>query len=791
MVTPLRALDRKLLRDLRRLWTQLLAIAAVIGAGVAVCITMLSASASLHASRDDYYERSRFADVFASLKRAPESAAARLGELPGVAAVETRVVADVTLDVPGLAEPAIGRLISLPDEGTPALNTLLLREGAYPAVGRGDQVLASEAFAGAHRLHAGAQVGAVVNGRWRRLTITGVVLSPEYIYSIRGGELFPDDRRFGVFWMRRRDLAAAFDLHGAFNDVSLALRPGAGTADVIGRVDRLLARYGGFGAYARGDQTSAWYLENELAQLSQMGRVTPFIFAAVAAFLLHVVLTRLVSTEREQIGVLKAFGYSNGAVARHYIAFALAIAVAGDVIGVAVGAWAGGYWTRLYALFFRFPTLTFRLPLALVASTTAVAMALACGAAAGAALRAARLPPAEAMRPPAPAAFRRGLLDRLRVLRRLPLTARMVVRNVQRRPLRAAFSITAIALAIAIVVVGIFTVDAVHYLTDVQFNAAQRHDVTIAFDEVRPRGVMHDVARLPGVMRAEPVRAVAVRLSHGSRSRRLAVVGLAPDALLARVVDTRLRPVPLPEQGLLINDALAAALGAAAGDVLTLEVLEGRRPVRTAAVTAIVTEYMGLSAYMRLDAVNRLMREGDVVTGAYLQVDAPDRDALYAALKSTPRVARVAVSDAARRSFEETLAAVISTVTAMFALFGAAIAFAVIYNNSRISLAERARELGSLHVLGFSHGEMAEILLGETAVLTLAGIPAGLAAGRALGALVVSLFGTEIARIPLVIAPSTDGAAVAIVLAAAVVSAAATWRQVVRLDALSVLKAPE
>jgi putative ABC transport system permease protein len=787
----MRALDVKLLRDLRRLWPQLLAIAAVIAAGVAVCITMLSALASLQRSREDYYTASRFADVFASVKRAPDSSIARLQDIPGIDVVESRVVADVTIDVPGFDEPAVGRLISIPDEGPPKLNQLLIRRGSYPAAGRGNQVLASEAFVNAHRLHEGARFDAIINGRWKGLTIVGVALSPEYVYSIRGGDLFPDDERFGVFWMRRRDLAAAFDLDGAFNDVVFRLGRDAQPAGVVESVDQILARYGGLGAYARNDQTSAWYLENELAQLANMGRVTPFIFAAVAAFLLHVVISRLVSTQREQVGVLKAFGYTNTAVAVHYVKFVLAVAAVGVVMGVVVGAWAGEQWTRLYALFFRFPRLTFILPIPIVVTVAIAAAVLATVASLSAARRAAAVPPAEAMRPASPATYREGMLERLRLQSAVALTARMVVRNLERHPARALLSVLAIALAVAIVIVGIFTVDAVHYLTDVQFNAAHRQDVTVAFKEIRSRRALYELAHLPGVLRAEPVRVVPVRLRNAHLSRRIALVGLSSTATLARIVDARLRPVPLPRDGIVLNDALASALALHRGDPVTLDVLEGPRPTRIGVVSDIVTEYLGLSAYMDIDAVNRLMREGPAISGGYLQVDSSANKSLYRELKATPGVANVTLSNVARRSFEDTLASVINTVTGMFGVFGAAIAFAVIYNNSRIAFTERARELCSLHVLGFSHAEMAQILLGEMAVLTLLGLPLGVEGGRALAGLVVVLFSTELARIPLVIAPATNGTAVAITVVAAALSGVAMWRHLVRLDLVSVLKAPE
>jgi len=787
----MRAIHLKLVRDLRHMWPQLLAIAAVIAAGVGVCISMLSALASLQRSRDAYYADSRFADVFASVNRAPESVVQRLREIPGVDVVESRIVADVTIDVPGLDEPAVGRLVSIPDEGEPTVNRLLVRRGSYPAVGASDQVLAAEAFATAHKIHEGDTFGAVINGRWKRLTIVGVALSPEYVYSLRGGDIYPDDKRFGVFWMRRRDLAAAFDLDGAFNDVVFRLSRDAPSATVIEHVDHTLARYGGLGAYAQKDQTSAWFLDNELAQLANMGLVTPLVFAGVAAFLLHVVISRLVSTQREQIGVLKAFGYTNMAIAAHYVWFVLAIAAVGTGAGIAAGAWTGAVWTRLYAVFFRFPRLTFILPMTVVVASAAAAAILATIAGLAAVLRAASVPPAEAMRPLAPATYHRGILELLRVQRFVPLTIRMVVRNLERRPFRSLLSVVAISLAVGIVIVGTFTVDAVRYLTDVQFNIAQRQDVTLAFKDARSRRALHELEHLPGVLRAEPVRVVAVRLRNANHSRRIGLVGLARDATLARVVDARLRPMTLPTEGLLVNDALASALEVRPGDAVTVEVLEGARPTRTAVVSGIVTEYLGLSAYMDLDAVNRLMQEGPLISGGHLRTDPAAAKALYTELKVTPGIANVTLSGAARRIFEETMAAVINTITLMFAVFGAAIAFGVIYNNNRIAFAERARELGSLHVLGFSHAEMAEILLGEMAVLTLLGLPLGVLAGRALGGLVIVLFSTELVRIPLVIAPATNGTAVATTVVSAVLSGLAMWRQLVRLDIVGVLKAPE
>lgn len=409
----MRALTHKLLRDLSSLRTQAVAIALVIGCGVATFVMSVSVLRSIEQTRERYYERQRFAHIFATVKRAPAALAQRLAEVPGVAAVQARVVAEATLDLPGMLEPAVGRLISIPDHDEPALNRLHLRRGRWPELGRSGEVLANEAFAAAHRFEPGDEIHAILNGRRERLTIVGIALSPEYIYQIRGGDLFPDDRRFGVFWMRERPLASAFNLTKAFNDVSLAVLPGAAEAAVIERVDAVLAPYGGLGAHGRKEQISHRYVSDELTQLRAMAFVPPAIFLLVAAFVLNVVLNRTIATQREQIATLKAFGYTRGEIGWHYLQLALAIVIAGNLAGIACGAWLGRGLAAMYARFFRFPEVAYSLDPAVV--LLAAGISLVAGGA-GVALAIGwvmRLPPAEAMRPAAPGEYRPALFERL------------------------------------------------------------------------------------------------------------------------------------------------------------------------------------------------------------------------------------------------------------------------------------------------------------------------------------------------------------------------------------------
>ncbi len=742
----MRAIHRKLLRDLWQIKGQALAIAMVMACGISIFIMYLSTLESLERTQQAYYERYRFAEVFANLKRGPRWLEDRIAAIPGVARVETRVVVDVTLDIPDLPEPATGRLISVPERRRPTLNGFALLIGRYPEPGRADEVVVSEGFSIARGLGPGDTVAAILNGRRRELEIVGVALSPEYVYATRSGELIADDARFGIFWIDRKALATAFDMEGGFNDVSLTLMPGseASEAEVIARLDRLLEPYGGLGAIPRRLQTSHWYLDNELAQLRGAGVIVPAIFLLVAAFLLNVVLTRIVAVQREQVAALKALGYSNLEIGSHYTQWSLAIAALAGVAGTAAGAWLGAGMIRLYNDYFRFPFLDYRLSGSVVLGAVLISLVAAVVGAASAVRRAVRLPPAEAMRPEPPASYRQSLVERAGLGELLSQPARMILRNVQRRPVRTLTSVVGIAFAGALMVVGLFFVDAIDEVLFVQFNVAQRQDVTVSFVEPASARALHELQRLPGVLAVEPLRAVPVRLVAGHRSRQTAIMGLPDGARLQRVIDASLAPVALPTEGLVLSSKLAEVLAVERGDRVVLEVLEGSRPVRQAVVADLVDEYLGAAAYMEVDALRRLMREGKSLSGASLLVDGAEVDRLYRRLKAIPAVAAVALKAATLETFERQMDQFMGIMIFFFVLFATIIAFGVVYNAARISLSERSRELASLRVLGFTRAEISFILLGELAVVTLLAIPLGFVLGYGLSVWTPAVNDTEL-----------------------------------------------
>ncbi|MBI4527033.1 MAG: FtsX-like permease family protein [Deltaproteobacteria bacterium] len=783
--------NRMLYRDLWHLRGQIIAAAVVVSCGVAAFVSMRSTYESLLSAQVDYYTSFRFADVFAQVKRAPESLVARVGEIPGVAQVRTRVVMQVTLDVPRLDEPATGRLVSIPERPRPIINDLFLRNGRYLEPGRDNEVIVSEAFAAANHLNVGDSIGAVINGRWKRLRVVGTALSPEYIYEVGGGTIFPDNRRFGVLWMGEEALAAAFNMDGAFNDLALTLSAGASQSDVIERLDLLLARYGGLGAYGREEQISHRFISDEISQNRISSTYIPAIFLGVATFLLHIVLSRLVAMQRTEIGLLKAFGYGNRTVGLHYLKLAAITVLAGVAVGAGIGVYLGAQLTDLYRDYYRFPRLTHRASPEVLGLTLVISFSAAVLGALAAVRRAAALPPAVATRPEPPASFHAGLLERLGLSRFLPSSGRIIARSITRRGWKSVIAVLGIACAAGMLVLGGFFYDAIRYLMWVQFEVVQRDDVTVVFTEPKSAGVRYELARLPGVLHSEPFRAVQARLRFEHRSRRVELTGLTPDNDLRRLIDSNLRPVELPQKGLLLTTKLAELLGVAPGDRVTVEVLEHTRAVRQIIISGVVEEQVGIAAYMNLAALNRLLDEQGSVSGAHLAVDANQAARLYTRLKAIPAVSGVAIREAVLNSFREILDRSIVVSTFINVLFACVIAFGVVYNSARIALSERGNELASLRVLGFTSNEVATILLGEQGVLTLIAIPLGFALGAATCWLLVKRLSTELYRIPLVLSAETFVFAAGIVALAAFGSGFLVARRLRRLDLISVLKTRE
>ncbi|MHB1082606.1 MAG: ABC transporter permease [Prosthecobacter sp.] len=782
-------LDRKLLRDLGGMKGQVLVVSLVMACGVAMMIVSQSVILSLERTRDSYYQRYHMPDVFGQVRSAPLSLRDRLSHIPGVAAVELRVVEGALLDMEGVQEPVRARLVSLPDDGKLNLNQIFLRRGRLPAVGAQREAVVSEAFAQANGLQIGDRITAILNGHRDHLDICGIGLSPEFVFEAPPGQTLPDNKHYGVFWLRYQSLASAFDLEGAFNDFCMDLSPGTPPKEVIEEVDQMLVTYGAPGAYALSDHASSKRLGDELRIVRALSLAYPLVFLCVAAFMVNSVTSRLVRLQREQIAQLKALGYTSWQVGRHYLNYALVIVAAGTAVGIFAGWSLGHTMLKVYTLLFHFPELHFQLDQKALVMALVISIAAAVLGVAGAVWLAVKLSPAEAMRPEPPADFKPSLLERLGVTRGTGLVFRMALRNIERRPVQAGFTVAGLALATGLLVLPGALADSVDQLLTYQWNDQFRQNVVVHMRDPVSRNTMHDLEHLPGAILVEPMRGFIATVSNAHHERRLFILGFAKGHKLINPRDAQGRPLVLPGEGLVVSHKLAEVLGVKIGDRLHVQVLEGRCEHREVTVRGFMADFYGMAAYMDIDAVRQLLRESDTMTGAFLTVDTNRWDDFMREVKKQPKIEFASVKKNELAAFRASTGQSIGTLRQLFLWMAVIVAFGVVYNSARIALSERGRDLATLRVVGLTKREVAGVLLGELTLLVLVALPLGLVFGSILASYVISAVSNETVRLPQYISTITYAKSVLVVLAASGASFALVGFMLNKLDLVSVLKA--
>ena len=787
----LHPLDRKLLRDLQRLKMQAIAVSAVLACGVALFVMATGMYDSLERARNRYYDFARMADIAVTAVRTPDAIATELEALPGVNAVEARVTGVGLLDLTRKSDPVSARFVSLPADRHPSVNDILLRAGRWPEPSRENEVLLNEAFAEANDLHPGTHLRALIYGKYRELNVVGIASSPEFVFAVAPGGLLPEPERFGVVWMGREALGRAFDLDGAFNDSVFRLAPDADVHEAQFAIDRILARYGGRGAYGRDRMISAQFLADELSSLQTMASILPPIFMLVAVFLLNVSLSRLVATERSNIGLMKSFGYTNAAIAIHYSKFAIAFAVLGAGIGLVVGRLLGGYVAILYAKVYRIPNLGFDAELHIYVWAVVVALFAAVLGAAQAVYRATQLPPAAALAPPAPVSFGTmgGHIEN--AARTLDGKTRMVARRIARFPRRSLTTVTGIALALALLITAQHFPISMNHIVDVTFGVAQRMDATLTFSETADDRMLKEIARLPGVFSVEPLRATEVIFTAGSRQRRDTIIGLPQRPELFRVLDEHMEAISMREDGITLSQNIAAKLAVQVGDRVHVQATEGHRVAVDLTVISIVKPYLAGVAYMEIEALGRAFREPGRASGAYVLMDARQRDSLNIAVKRLPMIAGVSFTANASASMRKMLNEGSGFFAYLFVVFSCLMAGGVAYSAARVTFAEQERDLATLRVLGFRRTEVSYVLLAEIGALLLVALPSGTVLGGLLSRWLMSQFQTEMFSFPFVTNPAAYGRSALFVAAAVIAAALAVRRSVDRLDLVAVLKSRE
>ncbi|GAB4429577.1 MAG: ABC transporter permease [Turneriella sp.] len=734
-------------------------------------------------ARDQFYSSTGFASGFVSLKKAPASVVQRIAATDGIALVESRITQEAALDFPGEKLPSAGRFISLPER----LSRLAVRSGKVPVAE--NEVMLSEAFALANKLTPGSRLVAVLNGRRQVLKVTGTALSPEFVYIFRPASFMPDDKHYGILWMTRTAMENHFDYGGAFNDLAFTFAPSANTRHTLKLIDNLLEPYGGLGAYDRDKLASYAFLRDEFKQLRTNAFFLPLVFLGVAAFLLHIVATRLIARQREQIASLMALGYAQKQIAAHYLKLMVVISGSGALLGVGVGWYLGRSMTWLYGEFYRLPDLVHAFHFSVALS------GLLIGASAGvfgtwfSVKKVMRMQPAQAMRPPVPERFAQSFFERY--FRNMPAITRMLLRNLLRRPARTVLTILGLSTAVMIMVLGLFMSDVMDSMLSTQFELLNRESMTVSFLRPVSASALDELRSRSGIQLAEGYRQVPVRLRHGQYAKELAITGIPQDAELRRVANERGEVISLPPEGVLLNQRIAQKMGIRSGNTIDLELLEGNRRKIRVSVNNLVDEILGQGCYMRIDALSRLLGEAHSINVAALRTDALADDAIIAHLKTSSQIASVSTRAGTLKIFYEMMSRSMLAMITIIIIFASAISVGVVYNTAMILLSERTFELGTLRILGFTKAEVFEMIASELGTSVLASLGPGCALGYLFAWLLMNTVDTEEFAIKLIITSRTYVTAMLVSLGTALLSFIILFFRIRTMDLVSVLKVRE
>jgi len=741
---------RKLLRDFWQSKGQFISVLVLIIIGV-MCYSGINATyRNLTRSSDKFYTDYRFADLWVTFYKAPENAEDEVKSLPYVKMAAGRVTHDAKMDISG--ENAVVRLISMPDSKTDTVNDIDIKSGSYFTDAGNNQCLVEQEFFAANGLKIGDYIYPVINGAKVKLRVTGSVKSPEFVYTVRdSGEFIPDNKRFGIVYLKKSYEQAILGYEGSINDLSVILNEGADIETAKDGIRDLLDDYTVTGVIERKDQTSNRMLNEEIKGLRSAGGFFPILFFVVAAAIIYITMSRMVENQRTQIGVLKAFGFSNTFVLMHYLSYSVILAVTGSLIGSVFGMFLGKGFTELENMYFKLPLADMKIYPDLVLPASLLTLLFCLLAGYNSCRKVFRIMPSEAMRSKAPVKGRKILLERIRILwKNLRYNWKMILRNVFRYKRRTLLSSIGVIFAVAITFVSLSMYSSVNYMIDQQYTNIQNYDIKVSFSRLLNMEEIGVIRNLQYVEKLEPVVEAGVEIRNGWRKKDIAFTALVSEPVIFKVVDRYGRPVAPPDNGILIPERLSKELGLKPGDTADIRPYLPGKNEKEVQIKGLIVQYLGNSAYGSMESVGRIFGEGRFANSAVILLDGSEHEKqVIDRLKEMPVVSSVQSKSDSKENLLKNMDYMVSSLGIMI-LLAAILSIAVIYNIATINIFERQRELATMKVLGFKDNEIRNLIFYENYLLTAFGIIPGLPLGWLIGSYMMAVYNTDAYTFPFI-----------------------------------------
>ncbi|HHV07489.1 MAG TPA: FtsX-like permease family protein [Firmicutes bacterium] len=781
----MKALDKRLIRTVMGAKAQYGAVVIIICIGLMILTSLSNTAQNMLVCLDEYYRNYRFADLFADFTAVPVGTVLDLGKLREVETVEPRIVADIRADVGRDLNPTL-RLVSIgPDQ---RINRLYVQAGRIPVVSgeRGIALLA--AFAEANDLTVGDKIDLIIRGESFPVTVTALVDSPEFIYAIKDiKSMLPDNLNFGIGFANLPLMQEVMAMPGQANNAVCLLRPGVDAKAVRDKIQEDFKSRGIKNIVTRGDQISHALIDMEIQQLERMSRAVPTIFLGIAALVIYMLISRLVQADRTAIGILKATGYSNLEVMSHYLKLALMLGLPGAVSGIGAGYLLAGSLVRLFLEYFQLPLLETRLYYGFIFFGI-LSTVLFCG---GTGILAARgvlgIAPAEAMRPQAAPPGKRSLLEKLvpKLWARTTFSWKLVLRGIWRNRRRFALATVGVALAYAIIILSLYMFGLWDLLLDKQFGELETYDYAVSFIKPVSSRVITEMRSQARITTIEPFLELPFQVTRGWREQTLLARALPTTTELQRFEDEEGNFIPLPAHGIFLSRGLAESLGVSRGDLVEMSSYVTGGKTHLVPVKAVVTQYLGSGLYMSLEQMERLTGQKETFSGVILS----SSDDIKRAFQSMGNIESVYSSGDLTDIFSEYLGMMITYITVLVFVAGL-LGFAILYNTTSVSIAERSREFSSLRVLGFSQKEIFQLVTRENLFALLAGLISGAPLGKGLVVLMIQAMlagGDEMFYFTTDISPGAYLLAAVLSILIMVLTLAAVWQKVRKLNFLEAL----
>jgi putative ABC transport system permease protein len=756
----MKALDKKLSRDIWQNKYLILAVSAIIAVGIGCFVGMMSAARNLESARTNYYSTSRLADFWIDLKKAPVEEVRRLTKVAGVSETRERIQFQVVLDLPDAVKPVSARLLSMPDKKSTTINNIIIRKGTYFTSNRTNEVIVSEKFAKARKVEPGHTITAVLNNQKKDLIVTGIAISAEFVYMASPGSMIDEPGSYGLLFIKRSFAEDMFGFNGACNSVVGLLAPEVRChpKEIVEELSGKLSPFGVFTGLSRSEQFSPMVLDGEMKQLVNLAYIFPMFFLIVAALLLNVLMTRLAEQQRTVIGTLKAIGYDNKVLMYHFMKFAVMTGVIGGTLGSLLGYWLGDLTTKMYVDYFTFPQLTSKFYPGLILTAILISVFFSILGTINGVRRIMQLEPAEAMRPAAPPFGGAILLENIRWFwKSLDAGWQMILRGLFRSKGRTIIAIISAAMGSSIVVLAFGFVDSMDEMVHLQFDKVLRSDYHLTFSRELNLSAIDEIHRLPGVIHAEPVLNVGCIFKVRNHSKRGGIMGITGNGELTSPLTAEGKAIALPSSGLLMTNRLMERLELRAGDYVEVIPVKGERKIVKLPVVEGINSMIGLAVYADYHWLNRILGQQNVINEVRVLVshDSDEEKRFLKKIKAMPNLETLTDLGEQKSALNKQLNGAMRASAVIMIVFAAVIFLGAILNGTLIALSERRREMATFRTMGYFDREVGRLFFRENLLNNLIGSFIGLPLGYLMLVASMKGFVSDAYSFPAALAPQS------------------------------------